>query len=59
MGIAPIPDVNLEILKKRLYNEYKVEVPIIQWQDKQFVRISVQGYNTIADIEVLIRGLTD
>ena len=59
MGIAPIPDVNLEKLKMRLYNEYKVEVPIIQWQDKQFVRISVQGYNTIGDIEVLIGGLTE
>lgn len=43
MGIAPLPQSNLPILKRRLYDEYRIEVPLIQWQDKQFVRISVQG----------------
>jgi isopenicillin-N epimerase len=59
MGIAPLPKVNLDVLKNRLYTEYKVEVPLIPWHDKQFVRISVQGYNTISDVEVLISGLTE
>ncbi|MBL8101982.1 MAG: aminotransferase class V-fold PLP-dependent enzyme, partial [Anaerolineales bacterium] len=51
MGIAPLPSLNLAVLKRRLYDEYKIEVPLIQWQDKQFVRISVQGYNSQKDIE--------
>lgn len=59
MGIAPLPEVNLDLLKNRLYAEYLVEVPLIQWQDKQFIRISVQGYNTRSDIDVLIDGLTE
>jgi len=59
MGIAPLPGVNLNLLKKLLYTKYKVEVPLIQWHDKQFVRISVQGYNTRSDIDVLVRGLTE
>jgi len=59
MGVAPLPEVNLDLLKNRLYTEYKVEVPLIQWHDKQFVRISVQGYNTRSDIDDLIRGLTE
>jgi len=59
MGIAPLPEVNLDLLKYRLYAEYKVEVPLIQWQNKQFVRISVQGYNTSSDIDVLINGLAE
>jgi len=57
MGIAPLPISDLTILKSRLYDEYKIEVPLTQWQDKQFIRISVQGYNTQEDIDVLIRAL--
>jgi len=57
MAIAPIPQSNLETLKSRLYNEYKIEVPLIQWQDRQFVRISVQGYNTQDDMDTLVKAL--
>ena len=57
MGIAPLPPSNLAILKSRLYDEYKIEVPLIQWQDKQFVRISVQGYNTQEDVDSLVVAL--
>src|SRR5690349_837425 len=39
MGIAPLPASDLTALKTRLYDEYRVEVPLIQWQDRQFVRI--------------------
>jgi selenocysteine lyase/cysteine desulfurase len=31
---------------------------LIQWQDRQFVRISVQGYNTSEDVERLVGALT-
>jgi len=57
MGIAPLPHSNLAILKSRLYDEYKIEIPLIQWQDKQFVRISVQGYNSQEDINALVKAL--
>jgi isopenicillin-N epimerase len=57
MGIAPLPSSNLAVLKSRLYDEYKIEVPLIQWHDRQFIRISVQGYNTQEDIDALISAL--
>ncbi|MFN8382929.1 MAG: aminotransferase class V-fold PLP-dependent enzyme [Anaerolineales bacterium] len=57
MGIAPIPLSNLAALKSRLYDEHKIEVPLIQWQDKQFVRISVQAYNSQEDIDALVHAL--
>jgi isopenicillin-N epimerase len=57
MAIAPIPQSNLEVLKSRLYDEFKIEVPLIQWQDRQFVRISVQGYNTQEDMDTLVKAL--
>ena len=41
----------------RLYDEYRVEVPLIPWRGQKFVRISIQGYNDIADIEALLTGL--
>jgi len=57
MGIAPLPKSDLAILKSRLYDEYQVEVPLIQWQDKQFIRISIQGYNTQDDVDSLVVAL--
>jgi len=57
MAIAPLPLSNLAALKSRLYDEHKVEVPLIQWQNKQFIRISVQGYNTQEDIDRLANAL--
>jgi isopenicillin-N epimerase len=57
MGIAPLPNSNLAILKSRLYDEYRVEVPLIQWQNRQFIRISMQGYNTQDDVDALINAV--
>ena len=57
MGIAPLPPSDIGLLKSRLYDEYKIEIPLIQWQDQQFLRISVQGYNAQADIDRLVEAL--
>lgn len=57
MGIAPLPPSDLLALKSRLYGEYRIEVPLLQWQDRQFVRISFQGYNTQADVDALLVAL--
>jgi len=57
MGIAPLPASNLTVLKSRLYDEFKIEAPLIHWQDRQFIRISVQGYNTQMDVDTLITAL--
>lgn len=58
MAIAPLPAAtDLPRLKTRLYDEFKVEVPLTQWREQKFVRISVQGYNTWEDLEALLEGL--
>ncbi|HEX8992598.1 MAG TPA: aminotransferase class V-fold PLP-dependent enzyme [Anaerolineales bacterium] len=57
MGIAPLPRSDLKALKARLYEDYRIEVPLIQWQDRQFIRISVQGYNSQDDVDVLVGAL--
>jgi isopenicillin-N epimerase len=57
MGIAPLPPSNLAVLKSRLYDEHRIEVPLVQWQDRQFIRISIQGYNTQEDVDALENAL--
>ncbi len=58
MAIAALPPVaDLPAFKKHLYDAHRVEIPCIQWGGRQFIRISVQGYNTRTDIDALIAAL--
>lgn len=57
MASFPLPRCDAAELKRRLYDEYKVEVPIIEWGGRQLVRVSVQGYNTRDDVEALVGAL--
>jgi isopenicillin-N epimerase len=44
-------------IKARLYDEFHIEVPTITWQERIFIRISVQAYNTPADLDQLVAAL--
>jgi isopenicillin-N epimerase len=58
MAAAPLPDsVDLVALKTRLYDEYRIEVPLIAWNGHKLIRVSVQGYNTRRDVGRLIDAL--
>ncbi len=58
MAIAPLPlETDLAVLKSHLYDDFKVEIPSIEWQGRKFVRVSIQGYNNRADIDALLAGL--
>jgi len=58
MAIAPLPpEVDIAALKSWLYEECKVEIPLIQWRDRKFVRVSIQGYNAMEDVDALLSGL--
>jgi isopenicillin-N epimerase len=59
MATIPLPPCSADELKRRLYDEYRVEVPIIEWGGQPFVRVSVQGYNTAEDVAALVRALGD
>ena len=53
MAAFPLPACDGAALQRRLYDEYRVEVPVIEWGGRQLVRVSVQGYNTLEDVEAL------
>lgn len=44
-------------LKEELYHHYNVEIPVFSMQDDIFIRISIQGYNTMEDIQALFEAL--
>jgi isopenicillin-N epimerase len=57
MGVAALPHSDLIELKSRLYDEFKIEIPLTEWRDEQFIRISVQAYNSQQDIDLLVKAL--
>jgi isopenicillin-N epimerase len=59
MGTIPIPQVrDLNELKGRLYNDYKIEIPCFEWNNRYYLRLSVQGYNSENEIDTLISALS-
>ncbi len=46
-----------ERLKDRLYDEFRIEIPISQLGDRWFIRASVQGYNDASEYEALRAAL--
>jgi isopenicillin-N epimerase len=58
MVAAPLPaNSDISLLKERLYKDYKIEIPLIEWKGRKWIRVSVQGYNTKRDIDALLRSL--
>ncbi len=58
MAVARLPLLkDPAIFQRQLWQQYRIEVPVIQWNDQHFVRISVQAYNTAADLESLVAAL--
>ncbi len=59
MAAFPLPPCDAAALQRRLYDEYRIEVPVTEWGGRQFVRVSVQGYNTADDLAALVTALRD
>lgn len=59
MRAIPIPrtDVPAEELHQRLWDDYQIEIPLVDWQEYRFVRISMQAYNTPRDVDRLVTAL--
>ena len=58
MAAIPLPaTVDTVELKRRLYDDFLIEVPITSHEDQPLIRVSFQGYNTRNDLDRLIAAL--
>ena len=57
MATIRLPACDTESLKERLWEEWKIEVPIITWNRAPLLRVSIQAYNDEADLARLIDAL--
>ncbi len=57
MVAQPLPTMDRELFKQRLYDEFNIEIPVMECRDKSLIRISIQGYKTEQDVEKLMVAL--
>ena len=61
MVAMPVPDTGLEPkdVHDTLLRQYNIEIPVFKWQDHYIVRLSVQGYNSKPQMDLLVEALTE
>lgn len=57
MATLRLPPCNTAQLQSHLWNEERIEVPVITWNGEPFIRVSIQGYNTEEDVLKLLAAL--
>ncbi len=57
MVVLPLPSGTLDKLGTRLWDDYRIEIPHIRWQGREFLRVSIQAYNSVRDVEKLLAAL--
>jgi isopenicillin-N epimerase len=53
MVSVPLPLSDAERARTRLWEKYTIEAPISAWNGRCLIRVSIQGYNTQADVDAL------
>jgi hypothetical protein len=53
--------ISADELTRRLWDDYSIEMPIVEWEGWRFVCVSIQAYNTLRDVYVcrLTRALDE
>ena len=56
MGVIELPKnkYNSNELKDILYRKFSIEIPIIEWENKLLMRLSMQVYNNKKDVDYLL-----
>jgi isopenicillin-N epimerase len=58
MAVVRLPRMwEISEFQRELLQQFKIEVPCIEWNGQHFIRISVQGYNTEEDLEALVAAV--
>ncbi|MDX6511418.1 MAG: isopenicillin-N epimerase [Gaiellaceae bacterium] len=57
MVSVPLPPCDAAELKRRLYDEHRIEIPVFVRDGVPILRASFQGYNDYRDLDVLLEAL--
>ena len=58
MAVNALPRIDdLAAFNRRLFERHRIEIPCIEWNGCQLLRIALQGYNSRADIDALLAAL--
>lgn len=58
MAVVRLPRVQeISAFQRGLLQQYRIEVPCIEWNGQHFIRISVQAYNMEADLDALFTAI--
>jgi isopenicillin-N epimerase len=57
MVAIPLPECDTDQLKLDLIDKFNIEIPVFKWQDRCIARLSVQGYNSKGQMDLLLTAL--
>ncbi len=52
-----LPEVDVNTVKAHLQDEFRIEVPLMRWNDHPLIRVSIQAYNAADDMAALVSAL--
>ena len=53
----PINSPEPEILQRKLFIDYKIEIPIMRQEKDVYMRYSINAFNSVADLDTLYNAL--
>lgn len=57
MAHVPLPPGDRQVLQDALWREARIEVPIVSWNDRRYIRVSCHLYNSADHIDQLVNAL--
>lgn len=57
MAHVPLPPGPRQPLQEQLWQQFRIEVPIVEWNGGRYIRVSCHLYNEREQIDELVRGL--
>jgi selenocysteine lyase/cysteine desulfurase len=57
MVAVELPPGDADELRRRLYDEHRIEVALQEWEGRRPLRVSIAPYNTEDDVERVIQAL--
>lgn len=58
MAVFELPPIrDLAAFNDRLYQKHRIQIPCVAWNERQFIRISIQAYNSKEDLDNLFNAL--